>query len=132
MFVDFWYTKQLRSDNYKKKLFRLCVYMEHFINDYTVYLINKIKQLTDIIGYCWCIWISTFKVFFVYFADTFHAFIYTFIIAIGAGFRARTWLNQKNCMRHDEIQCVGSGNMIIDTVLMPKLFKNETKFIQIF
>lgn len=62
------------------------------------HLIYKIKELRYIIGNRWCVWISPFQMFFVYFAHAFHALVNRFIVGIGSCFRIDAWLYQQYCM----------------------------------
>lgn len=52
----------------------------HWATFVHTYLIQKIKQLADVIRNGWCVWVSTFQVLFVDFAHTFHAFIHRLVI----------------------------------------------------
>lgn len=53
----------------------------------STYLIEKIKQLADIVRDGRCIRIATFQMLFINFANAFHALVDAFII----GVRARFW-----------------------------------------
>lgn len=64
------------------------------------YLIDEIKQLTDVVGDGRRIRIQTLEVFLVDLADAFHALVNALIVTVGPGFRTRIRLDQQNSVRH--------------------------------
>lgn len=63
-------------------------------------LIQEVKQLTDVIGYGRRVWIAAFQVLLVDLAHPLHAFVDALVVAVCAGLRTRSRLNQQNCVRH--------------------------------
>lgn len=64
------------------------------------YLIEKVKQLADVVGDCRRVWVATLQVLFVYLANAFHALVDALVVRVCARLGARARLNQQNRMRH--------------------------------
>lgn len=63
-------------------------------------IVNKIKQLTDIICDRGTVGIHSLQMFFIHFTNTFHAFIHRFIVSISSAFWPLGRLYQQNGVRH--------------------------------
>ena len=64
------------------------------------YLINKIKQLTDIVGNRGQIGVCPLQMFFINFAHTLHALIDGLVVGVGPSLWLDARLNQQDCMSH--------------------------------
>lgn len=69
------------------------------------YLIEKVKQLADVVCDRRRIWIATLQMLFVDLTNAFHALVDALVIGIGARLGTRARLNQQNCMRHRRRWC---------------------------
>ena len=64
------------------------------------YLINEIKQLSDIIGNGWEIWVGPLQMFFINFAHPLHALVDGLVVGVGSRLGLDTRLYQQDCVSH--------------------------------
>jgi len=63
-------------------------------------LIDEIEKLADVIGDGRAIGIQPLQVLLENLADSLHALVYRFEVAVSPGFRFLGWLDEENGMRH--------------------------------
>lgn len=80
------------------RLVRLCISSVHKTAE-ICQIVNKIKQLTDIVCDRGAVGIHSLQVFFIHFTNTFHALIHRLIVSVSPAFWPLGRLYQQNGVR---------------------------------